>query len=100
MVDYDNCGAVSGMKERQGKPNSSRETCPIAALFITDPTLLDLCSNTGRRGGNPAANCLSYGTAVPPHITVVILEENFRNAFMISSVFPAVERRTDAMNVM
>jgi hypothetical protein len=32
-------------------------------LSITNPTWPDLGSNPGRRGGNPATNRLSYGTA-------------------------------------
>jgi hypothetical protein len=43
----------------QGKPKYSEETCPSAILSTTWP---DPDSNPGRRGGNPATNCLSYDT--------------------------------------
>jgi hypothetical protein len=45
----------------QGKPKYSEKTCPHATLF-TNPTWLDLGSNSGRRGGNWATNRLTYGT--------------------------------------
>jgi hypothetical protein len=38
MIDDDDCGAISGMNEWQGKPKYSEETCPSAALSTTDPT--------------------------------------------------------------
>jgi hypothetical protein len=47
----------------QGKPEYSEKTCPSAALFTADPTWPDLGSNPGRRGGKPATNRQSYGTA-------------------------------------
>jgi hypothetical protein len=47
----------------QGKPKYSAETRPPAILSPTNPKWLDLESNSGRRGGKPATNCLSYGTA-------------------------------------
>jgi hypothetical protein len=37
MID-DYFGAVGGMNEWQVKPKYWEETCPIAALSITDPT--------------------------------------------------------------
>jgi hypothetical protein len=30
MIDGDDCGAISGMIEKQGKPMYSEETCPSA----------------------------------------------------------------------
>jgi hypothetical protein len=48
--DYD-CGAVSGMNERQDKPKYWDKTCPSAALPTADPTRLDPESNMGRHGG-------------------------------------------------
>jgi hypothetical protein len=48
----------------QGKPWYSEKTCPSAALSTTNTKLLDLGSNLGCRGGNPATNRLSYGTAI------------------------------------
>jgi hypothetical protein len=47
----------------KGKPKYSEKTCPSATLFTTNPTWPDLGSNPGRRGGKPATNHLSYGTA-------------------------------------
>jgi hypothetical protein len=38
MINDDDCGAISGMNEWQGKPKYSEETCPSGALSITDPT--------------------------------------------------------------
>jgi hypothetical protein len=47
----------------QGKPKYSEKTCPNAMFSTTNPTWPDLESNSGRRGGKPATNRLSYGTA-------------------------------------
>jgi hypothetical protein len=46
-----------------GKPKYSEKTCPSATLSTTHPTWPDPGSNPGRRGGKPATNLLSYGTA-------------------------------------
>jgi hypothetical protein len=62
MIGGDNCEAVSGMNEWQGKPKYLDKTCPIASLSTTDSTLIDPGSNPGRRGRKLATNCLSYGT--------------------------------------
>jgi hypothetical protein len=48
----------------QEKPKYSEKTCPRATLSTTNPTRPDLGSNPGRRGGKPATNRLSYGTAL------------------------------------
>jgi hypothetical protein len=45
-----------------GKPKYLEETCPSAALSTTNPTCWPY-ANQGRRGGKPATNRLSYGTA-------------------------------------
>jgi hypothetical protein len=47
----------------QGKPKYSEKTCPSATLSTTNPTWPDLGSISGRRGGKPEINRLSYGTA-------------------------------------
>jgi hypothetical protein len=47
----------------QGKLKYSEKTCPSATLSTTNPTWLDPVLNTGRRGGKPATNRLSYGAA-------------------------------------
>jgi hypothetical protein len=44
----------------QGKLKYSEKTCPSATLSSTNPTWPDPGSNTGRRGGEPATNRLSY----------------------------------------
>jgi hypothetical protein len=46
----------------QGKPKYSEKTFPSAALSTTNPTCCP-DANPGRRGGKPATNRLSYGTA-------------------------------------
>jgi hypothetical protein len=38
MIDGDDCGAVSGMNEWQGKPTSSEKTFPSATLSTADLT--------------------------------------------------------------
>jgi hypothetical protein len=63
MIDDDDCGAVSGINERQGKPKYPEETCPSATLSITYPTWLDPGSNPDHRGGKPSTNRKSHGTA-------------------------------------
>jgi hypothetical protein len=52
-----------GLLYQQGKLKYSEKTCSSAILSTTNPTWPDLGSNTGRRGGKPATNCLSYVTA-------------------------------------
>jgi hypothetical protein len=58
--DYDD-GDIGGMIGR-GKPKYLEKTCPNAALSTTNPTSCP-DANPGRRGGKPATNHLSYGTA-------------------------------------
>jgi hypothetical protein len=41
----------------------SEKTCPSAALSTTNPTCCP-DANPGQRGGKPATNRLSYGTAI------------------------------------
>jgi hypothetical protein len=43
--------------------STRRKTCPSATLSTTNPTWSDPGSNPGLRGGMPAANRLSHGTA-------------------------------------
>jgi hypothetical protein len=47
----------------QGKPKYPEKTCLSATSSTTNPTWPDLGSKPGRRGGKPATNHLSYGTA-------------------------------------
>jgi hypothetical protein len=44
--------------------NTRGKTCPSATLSTTNPTWTDSGSNPGLRGGSPAANRLSHGTAL------------------------------------
>jgi hypothetical protein len=47
-----------------GENRSTRgKTCPSATLSTTDRTWTDPASNPDLRGGRPAANRLSHGTA-------------------------------------
>jgi hypothetical protein len=55
--DYDD-REIGGMIGR-----GNRKTCPSATLSTTNPTCCP-DANPGRRGGKPATNRLSYGTAV------------------------------------
>jgi hypothetical protein len=66
--DYDD-GEIGGMMIVQGKPKYSEKTCPSAAFSTTNPTC---CQD--RRGGKPATNRLSYGTANPFSCTLCSLE--------------------------
>jgi hypothetical protein len=54
----------------QEKPKYSEKTCPSATLSTTNPTWPDLGSNPDRRGGKPATNRLSYGTATIARVLV------------------------------
>jgi hypothetical protein len=48
-----------------GENRSTRgKTCPSATFSTTNPTWTDRGSNPGVRGGRPATNRLSHGTAV------------------------------------
>jgi hypothetical protein len=66
MVD-DDCGAISGMNDWQGKLKYWEETCPSAAVSTTDPTRLSSGRNAGRYGVRPVTTRLSYGSARPAH---------------------------------
>jgi hypothetical protein len=50
-------------KDWHGKPKYSEKAYPSDTLSTIFPTWHDLRSNPGRRGGKPATNRLSYGTA-------------------------------------
>jgi hypothetical protein len=54
----------SGLNENwQGKPKYSEKACPSASLSTAIPHDLTPGSNSGLRGGKPATNRLSCGTA-------------------------------------
>jgi hypothetical protein len=63
IIDGDDSAVICGVNDWQGKLKYPEITFPIAALSTTDPTWLDSGSNPGRRGGKPATNRPSYGTA-------------------------------------
>jgi hypothetical protein len=56
------------MKTGRDKSKYQEKTCPNATLSTTNPTCPDLGSNSSRRGGKPASNCLSYGTALTSNL--------------------------------
>jgi hypothetical protein len=58
--DYDD-GEIGGLMIG-GETEVLEKTCPSAALSTTNPTCCPY-TNPGRRGGKPATNSLSYGTA-------------------------------------
>jgi hypothetical protein len=53
-------GKFGGMKIGKGNRSTRRYAAP-APLSTTNPTWPDPGTNTGRRVGKPASNCLSYG---------------------------------------
>jgi hypothetical protein len=61
--DEDECGAVGEMRIGRGNLSTRRKPSPSVTFSTTNPTLKHLGSNSGRRGGKPATNSLSYGTA-------------------------------------
>jgi hypothetical protein len=65
MIDGDEWWLWSSWwnEDWHGKPKYSEKTFPSATLSTTNPTWPDMRSNPGRRGGKPATNRLSYGTA-------------------------------------
>jgi hypothetical protein len=62
-IDDVGCEAVGGMRIGRGNRSTSysEKTCPSATLPTTNPTWPYPGSNSGRRGGKPATNRLSYG---------------------------------------
>jgi hypothetical protein len=57
----DECGAIGGMRIDLGNRSTREKTCLSATLSTTNATLPRL--QPGPRGGKPAINSLSYGTA-------------------------------------
>jgi hypothetical protein len=49
--------------DRRKNEALGEKTCPSATLSTTNPTWTDPGSNLGHRGGKPATNRLSNGTA-------------------------------------
>jgi hypothetical protein len=61
----------------QRKPKYSEKTCLSVTLSTTNPTWFDLVSNLGRRGGKPATNRLSYGTAFVYALQIGVMRHSF-----------------------
>jgi hypothetical protein len=61
--DYDD-GEISGMMNAKGNRSTRRKPAPMP---LCPPQTPHACpdANTGRRGGKPATNRFSYGTASP-----------------------------------
>jgi hypothetical protein len=82
MMDDDECGTIDGMSGR----GFSEKTCRSAALCITNPTRPDLGSNSGRHGGKPATNRLSYCTAWHVHCSSEKANERQSEAKIVDTV--------------
>jgi hypothetical protein len=67
MIDDDDYGAVGGMRIGRENRSTRRKHAPVPLCTPQIPH--DLGSNPGRRGGKPASNRLSYGTAYPKGVT-------------------------------
>jgi hypothetical protein len=72
MIGEDDCGEIWWNQDWQGNPKYSEKTCPSATLSTTNPTRLDPGLNSGRRGGKPATNRLSYGATSQPFRSYLI----------------------------
>jgi hypothetical protein len=74
--------------------STQKKTCPIATLSTTNPTWTDPGSNPGLRGGRPAANRLSHGTALNTRAYLVstVEEED------VSSYRMVLRKRKDTGN--
>jgi hypothetical protein len=60
----------------QGKPKYSEKTYPSCKLSTTNPTWPDQGSISGRRGGKPATNRLSYGANLLLFDVIITLLNN------------------------
>jgi hypothetical protein len=81
MIDDGDYGAIGGIKIGRGNRSTRRKPAPLST---TNPTLPEPGSNPGRRGGNPATNCLSYGAALQ------YLNENMGRDVLVTSGFHQV----------
>jgi hypothetical protein len=63
MMDDDERGAVGEVIGRRNQ-STQRKPAPVPLSSLQIPPCLDLGSNPGHRDGKPAADRLSYGTAV------------------------------------
>jgi hypothetical protein len=63
MIDEDDCGAIGGMKIGRGNRSTRRKPAPAPLCPQQIPHDQTRARTPGRRGGKPATNRLSYGTA-------------------------------------
>jgi hypothetical protein len=73
MIDESDCGATGGMKIGKGNRSTRRKPEPAPLYPPQIPHDQTRARAPGRRGGKPATNRLSYGTAVLsylPHMVV------------------------------
>jgi hypothetical protein len=83
MMDDDECGAVSGMIGRGNRSTRRKlSQCRFARSKWPDPG-----SNRGQRGGKPASNLLSLGTACSSTRRLVMQEEFKRDLNNQRTVF-------------
>jgi hypothetical protein len=66
----------------------SEKTCPNAALSTTNPTCCP-DANPGSRGGKPATNSLSYGTALGDYVTLKRDEYSSKVTIVLDTLQPA-----------
>jgi hypothetical protein len=76
----------------QGKPKYSEKSCPSATLSTTNPPWPDLGWNLDSRGGKPATNRLSYGTALTASLEKQLNKEISKSRWTIKG---AVTTGTD-----
>jgi hypothetical protein len=67
------------MKLTEETRRTRGKTCPSATLSTTNPTWTDSGSNPVLRGGRPAANRLSHGTAMNAIVATVCHWHQNRN---------------------
>jgi hypothetical protein len=63
MIDEDDCGAIGRMKIGRGNQSTRRKPAPAPLCPPQISHDQTRARNPGRRGGEPAANRLSYGAA-------------------------------------
>jgi hypothetical protein len=68
----DECGAVGGIRICRGNRRTRRKSAPVPLGPPQIPH--DLGSNRGRRGGKPATNRPSYGTAFNLKVTCLFMK--------------------------
>jgi hypothetical protein len=71
------------------------ENLPRRHLSTTNPTCLNPGSNTGRRGGKPATNRLSYGAAIDHQLLQCTTTELASNT-TVATTFPPLTRYSEA----